>query len=146
MLDRNLIAERLDLIMQAVSRLRKLGRMTGEEFSRNEDAIDVAENRLRRALEALFDLGRHIAVKTGAGIPADYRSVITLLQEKEVFPAQFAESIKGMAGYPNRLIHEYNKVTPQELYQIITTRLDDLEKFCWYIVEFVKKATDSQSR
>lgn len=61
-----LVTERLNIIRNAVKRLKLLAEMPAEEFCRNEDAVDIAENRLRRAIEALFDLGRHLVVKSGA--------------------------------------------------------------------------------
>jgi len=132
-----LIAEKLGIIHSSFNRLKKLAQVPIEEFQKNEDAQDIAENRLRKALEALFDLGRHILVKSGAGIPQDYRSVITMLKEKDILPADFANQIAGMAGYRNRLIHEYNKVTVQELHEILQTRLGDLELFCQYITKYL---------
>lgn len=134
MYNETLIAERLAIIQSSVNRLRLLAQMPEDQFVKNEDAIDITENRLRRALEALFDLGRHLVVKSGLGIPQDYRSVIEKLKEAQILPADFAEHIKGMAGYRTRLIYEYNKVTPKELYEILQTRLNDFTSFCKYIV------------
>jgi uncharacterized protein YutE (UPF0331/DUF86 family) len=134
-----LIAERLNVIRNAVNRLRLLAEMPAEEFCRSEDAVDIAENRLRRAIEALFDLGRHLVVKSGAGVPPDYRSVIELLRESGMLPGHFAARIEGMAGYRNRIVHDYNKVTPQELYQVLDTRLADFDLFCQYIVDYLEK-------
>lgn len=134
-----LITERLNIIRNAVKRLKLLAGMSAEEFCRSEDAVDIAENRLRRAIEALFDLGRHLVVKSGAGVPPDYRSVIELLSESGILPGDFAARIEGMAGYRNRIVHDYNKVTPEELYQILQTRLSDFDTFCQYIVDYLEK-------
>lgn len=132
-----LITERLTIIRNAVQRLELLSKMPVDEFCRNEDAVDIAENRLRHALEALFDLGRHLVVKSGAGVPSDYRSVIIMLRENNILPEDYARQIEGMAGYRNRLIHDYNKVTPEELYVIIENRLSDLNLFCQYIADHI---------
>lgn len=134
-----LAAERLNIIRDAVKRLSILAAMPAEEFCGSEDAVDIAENRLRRAIEALFDLGRHLVVKSGAGLPPDYRSVIELLGEGGVLPEDFARRIEGMAGYRNRIIYDYNKVTPEELYQIINTRLSDFQLFWQYIADYLHK-------
>ncbi len=40
-----------------------------------------------------------------------------------------------MAGYRNRLVHMYNMVTEEELYEILQADLDDLR-------EFVKQVRD----
>ena len=90
-------------------------------------------------MEALFDLGRHLVVKSGLGVPADYRAVIEKLKEGAVIPGDFARQIMGMAGYRDRLIHEYNKITPAELHEIILTRLADLTLFCQYVVDHLQK-------
>jgi len=134
----SLITERVNIIRHSVKRLKLLAEIPKEEFCNNDDLIDIAENRLRRALEALFDLGRHLLVKSGAGIPSDYRSVIKMLHENGMLPEDYANKITGMAGYRNRLIHDYNKVTPEELYYILQTRLPDLELFCQYVVDYVQ--------
>ena len=134
-----LVAERLNIIRSAIKRLKLLAKIPAEEFYCNEDAVDIAENRLRRAIEALFDLGRHLVVKSGAGVPSDYRSVIELLKEGKILPDEFARQIAGMAGYRNRLIYDYSKVTPEELYQILQTRLSDFNLFCQYIAEYIQK-------
>ncbi len=133
-----LITDRLNIIRNSVKRLRQLAEIPKKEFCTNEDAIDIAENRLRRALEAIFDLGRHLLVKSGAGVPSDYRSVIIMLSESSILPEDYANKITGMAGYRNRLIHDYNKVTPEELYNILQTRLNDLELFCRHVVDYLQ--------
>ncbi|HCJ79710.1 hypothetical protein DK28_0205375 [Peptococcaceae bacterium SCADC1_2_3] len=139
MFNQALIAERIGIIQSSVSRLKKLARTPQEQFCIDEDSVDIAENRLHRALEALFDLGRHLVVKSGAGVPPDYRSVIEKLKEAQILPIEFAQQITGMAGYRNRLIHEYNKVTPEELYEIIQTRLSDFTIFCKYVVDYLQE-------
>lgn len=140
-----LIAERLAIIQNSVKRLKALqAQLPRDQFVRNEDAIDITENRLRRALEALFDLGRHLVVKSGLGVPQDYRSVIEKLKEGQILPADFAQKIISMAGYRNRLIHEYNKVTPEELYEILEKRLGDFTLFCRYIVSYLERTSEKQ--
>lgn len=139
MFNHNLAAERLNIIRNAVKRLKLLAEMPAEKFCLDEDAVDIAENRLRRTIEALFDLGRHLAVKSGAGVPSDYRSVIKLLKEGGILPEDFARRIEGMAGYRNRIVHDYNKVTPEELYQLLQTRLSDFDLYCQYIADYLSK-------
>lgn len=140
MYNRTLIAERIATIQSSVKRLEELKQQyTLEEFVKNEDAIDIAENRLRKALEALFDLGRHVVVKSGMGVPGDYRAIIAKLSEGGVLPEDFAQRVFGMAGYRNRLIHEYNKILPEELYAILDKHLDDFLTFVKHIVAYIER-------
>lgn len=133
----SLISERVGIITSSVNRLKILAAEPLEHFKVNNDAVDIAENRLRKALEALFDLGRHVVIKSGLGVPADYRSVIEKLREAGCLPEDFTQKIIGIAGYRNRIIHDYNKVTPEELHYIMQNRLQDLTQFCKYILDFI---------
>ncbi|MGI9861722.1 DUF86 domain-containing protein [Moorella naiadis] len=146
MFNEELIAERLGIIQRAMQRLQLLASLSREQFLQDEDTVDIAENRLRRALEALFDLGRHIVVKSGLAVPADYRTIIERLRDNDILPSDFAPQILGMAGYRNRLVHEYNKVTPAELYEILQNRLGDFTVFCQHIVNYLEKVSRENSQ
>ena len=41
---------------------------------------------------------------------------------------QIAQRMVEMAGYRNRLVHFYDEVTPEELHEILTSHLGDLEQ------------------
>lgn len=127
------------MIRASVNRLNSFRKLTQQEFLADPDNYAIAEHHLRRALESLFDVGRHILVKKGLGHPRDYRSIIELLGQNRVIPRSFAQEIIGMAGYRNRLVHGYAEVTGAELYDLIQTRLEDIETFVKHILEFLKE-------
>jgi len=137
LLNKKLIMERIALMRTSVYRLKEFRKMEEEEFLVNPDNYAIAEHHLRRALECLLDIGRHIVAKRGLGYPEDYRSVIELLGQNNILPHAFAQEIAGMAGYRNRLVHGYAEVTAEEMYQIIKTKLEDFERFAEFIIPLV---------
>ena len=137
MLNRTMIQDRLDQIRASVNRLARLVGMSREEFLNDPDSFAVAEHHLRRALEALLDIGRHIVSKKGLGKPEDYSEVVTLLGQHSVLPIDFTKRIRGIAGYRNRLVHLYAEITPGEIYDLITTRLGDLGEFSRLILVYL---------
>jgi len=139
LLNYELINNRINQIRKSLNRLKKLAELNIEYFLADQDNFAIAEHHLRRALEALFDIGRHILAKRGYGRPADYRSVIIELGRNGVIPNDFAEKIKGIAGYRNRLVHVYAEVTEEEIYDIISTKLADIEEFCKFIIDYINK-------
>ncbi len=63
-----LIEDRLGFIIKSIAKLRKLSALDEKGFLSN-DSPAIAESYLRRSLEAIFDIGRHIIAKTaGKGI------------------------------------------------------------------------------
>ena len=137
MFDKQYVLEKAGNIRQSVNRLAQFEKMDAEEFQGNFDNYAIAEHHLRRALENLFDTGRHILVKNGLGHPSNYRDVIDMLGKAGIIPSNFASKIRGMAGYRNRLIHEYDRIDQAELYLIITTKLKDISEFVDYVIDFM---------
>jgi len=132
------IEDRLAKIRASSARLKKMQALTREQFLADPDYYAIAEHHLRRSLESMFDIGRHVIAKKGLGKPENYSHIIELLGQHSIISPEFGENIKGMAGYRNRLVHEYAHITVEEIFNIIATRLEDFERFGKYIVEFLE--------
>ena len=88
----------------------------------------AAESYLRRALEALLDLGRHVLAK-GLGEGAlEYKQIALGLRRADVLDEACGEVLYEMAGYRNRLTHFYDEVTTAELFDICAQRSADIRR------------------
>jgi uncharacterized protein YutE (UPF0331/DUF86 family) len=133
-----LIEDRLGLITRSVTRLQELSSLKEETFL-DGDTPAIAESYIRRSLEAIFDVGRHIIAKTaGKGI-VEYKEVANALGTSGVITKDLAERLKLMAGYRNRLIHFYHEITDRELFLIVKNNLSDMENFVKEIKTFIEK-------
>jgi uncharacterized protein YutE (UPF0331/DUF86 family) len=123
-----LVRERLAAVAEYIDALRGLPQETEAAFLADRRNPDSAESLLRRALEALFDVARHLLAK-GAGKGAlEYKEVARLaVDHRLVEDAELGRRFEEMAGFRNRLTHFYGEVTPRELYGIVCDDLDDLE-------------------
>ena len=117
---------KLDVIGEMLGSIESLPLVSEDEFTRDPHMVAAGESYLRRALEALLDLGRHVLAK-GFGLPvAEYAAIADQLRAKGVVPSDLAARLKLMAGYRNRLVHEYDVITPGELYAILTERISEV--------------------
>jgi uncharacterized protein YutE (UPF0331/DUF86 family) len=131
-----LIEDRLGFINKAISILKKLANYSEQDFLNNENSA-VAESYLRRSLEAVFDIGRHIIAKSaGKGI-VEYKEIARSLGDNGVISKDCSNRLILMAGYINRLIHFYHEVEDKELYVILKENLADIEKFVTEIKSFL---------
>ena len=125
-LSRRVIVERLSVLDRMVRQIQRLPLLDEDSFFADSRNVHTAESCLRRALESLFDIGRHILAK-GLGIPAGaYRDVARQLAEQEVLNAGEEKILLQMAGYRNRLTHHYHEVSAAELHQVCVEDLADL--------------------
>ncbi|MDE2059918.1 MAG: DUF86 domain-containing protein [candidate division NC10 bacterium] len=126
-LSAKVIAERAAWIRRMVASLRTLPGASFETFQSDSRNIAAAESYLRRALEALLDLGRHVLAKGFGQAVSEYKDVANVLAQVGVLDAQHGALLRELAGYRNRLVHFYHEVSDLELYEICTARLGDLE-------------------
>jgi uncharacterized protein YutE (UPF0331/DUF86 family) len=98
-----------------------------EPFLSDSRTVAAAESYVRRGLEALLDLGRHILAKGYSRPVVEYKEIPLQLREIGVLGERDAGLLRDMAGYRNRLVHFYSEVTPQELFHIRSSRLTDIE-------------------
>lgn len=120
------VAQRVDYVSQMVSEIRRLPLETWEVFSAEKKNIWAAESCLRRALEALLDLGRHLLAKCFAKGVTEYKQIAEELEKEKVLTPENAALLRTLAGYRNRMVHFYDEITPKELYTLCNEQLDDL--------------------
>ena len=108
--------------------IRELPLESMEAFGSDHRNPAAAESYLRRALEGLLDIGRHILAKGfGEGV-LEYKQVARCLADRGVLSREAAGLLIEMAGYRNRMVHFYDEISHHEIFDICTGRLADLER------------------
>jgi len=133
------IVDRIGIVRQMLDNLRTVPLGSLEEFTSNPLNAPASESYLRRALEALMDLGRHILAKGfGRGV-SEYKKVGAELGEVGVLGRDELALFRKMAGYRNRMVHLYEEVTTEELYQICAEHLDDFDIIIGAIMTWIRQ-------
>jgi uncharacterized protein YutE (UPF0331/DUF86 family) len=123
-----IVAEKIAYIRKMVEAVRTLPLSSYDDFSADARNAAAAESYLRRALEALFDLGRHILVKAFATAVAEYKKIADGLTQKGVLSTEEGRLLREMAGYRNRMVPFYHEIGERELYDICRDRLVDIQR------------------
>ena len=125
-ISRRVFLDRMSWVDRMLGQIRALPVSDRSAFLADPRNIGTAESCLRRALEAVFDAGRHLLAKGFASGVSEYRQIAEGLAERGVLTPQEGTVLRILAGYRNRLVHFYHEVTAEELYQICATQLGDL--------------------
>jgi uncharacterized protein YutE (UPF0331/DUF86 family) len=121
------VTDAIGRVRSMVEGIRTLPMSNPAAFTDDPIVAAAAESFLRRALEALIDLGRHVLAKGfGRGVP-EYKKVAIELGNAGVLDPAMVELLAKMAGYRNRLVHFYDEVTPEELFLVCSQQLGDIE-------------------
>lgn len=133
------VTERVAWIRQMIQGVRNLPLSSYDDFVGDSRNLAAAESYLRRALEALLDLGRHVLAKGFGIVVVEYKEIGSKLAEQGVLDDRGRQLMRQMAGYRNRMVHFYNEVSNDELYEICNHRLIDIEEACKDIVSWLRK-------
>lgn len=127
LISKKVVADRFDWVVRMLAEIRSLPLHNYQDFIADKRNVWSAESCLRRSLEALLDIGRHILAKGFATGVAEYKEIAQRLGEFGVLSSGEAEILRILAGYRNRMIHFYHEIGVEELYKICKERIGDLE-------------------
>lgn len=138
-LNPDVVRARASEIEDSVARLERFGRIPLEEFTSNQDSVDVACYRLLVAIEAALALCYHVSARVLRKAPEDYAGCFAALQEAALVPPDLATRLQRMARFRNLLVHMYWKLDSRRVHEIIAHDLEDLRVFVALVVELMKQ-------
>ena len=112
-----------------VGYLRRLAAMPKDDLLADFTKTGSVRHYLHVAIECCLDAANHIIAARSLRPPSDHADTFTVLGEAGLVPAHFVPTLQQMARLRNRLVHLYWEVDDEILYQIITSELDDLDRF-----------------
>jgi len=127
-ISKRVVSDRLAWVDRMLKEIRALPLDSKTGFMQDSRNIWAAESCLRRALEATFDLGRHIIAKGFGEAVTEYKEIASTLNRHNVISASDLELMRKLAGYRTRLVHFYHDVSEDELFEICTFHLGDVER------------------
>jgi uncharacterized protein YutE (UPF0331/DUF86 family) len=120
------IVERMAWINKMSYEIGQLPLENYASFVGDKRNVWAAESCLRRTLEALMDLGRHILAKGfGRGV-SEYKEIASGLVEAKVLSPAQGDTLRTLAGYRNRMVHFYQEISDKELFEICSSQLSDI--------------------
>lgn len=124
-------------ILLALKRLEHLRGLDKDTFESDEHKIGSAKYSLIVAIEGIIDLCNHIIAKNGYRTPEDYADTFRVMAEKGAFGQEFTDTLIKMVRFRNRLVHIYWEVDNNELYGIIHSNLNDINRFLNEFGQFI---------
>ncbi len=122
------VTAKAELIREMLAAIETLPLASEAEFSVDVRMVAAGESFLRRSLEGLLDLGRHVLAKGFGKVVPDYAAVADALAAQGILSPESAAKLRLMARYRNRMVHFYDEVLPSELYEILAKKRGDVEE------------------
>ena len=122
-------ARKIATIVRCIERAREERAAAGQGFSKDNTRQDAAILNITRACEAAVDLANMLIRKRRLGVPGDMKESFFLLQRAALITPELFERMKGMVGFRNLAIHQYQDINLEIVEAILRKDLDDLLAF-----------------
>lgn len=137
--DLELIAKKFELVNDNLTKLENLGRLSQDKFVQDSRNIDSAEHRIQTSVQALIDLTAHLIARLSLKTPRSSREIIEILKENNFISEENAKKYINLIFYRNNLVHNYNEIDINLLYQNLKNYIQDIKTFIANIQMIVEK-------
>ncbi|MFQ5830595.1 MAG: DUF86 domain-containing protein [Candidatus Methylomirabilia bacterium] len=143
MIDPQLVTRKLALITGDLSELRAIAGKTLTEYLASVRDGLAAERLLERVIGRMIDVNYHLITETGHPPPTDYYDSFIRLGPLQVLPPDFARHVAPCAGLRNRIVHEYDEVDPEKVYEALQAAVKDVPEYLRHIHQYVEKSSSA---
>ena len=77
-------------------------------------------------ISRMIDINYHVITGSGHPPPRDYYDSFTELGKMGILEPEVASGIARAAGLRNRIVHEYDEIEPEKVFEAIRSALADL--------------------
>jgi uncharacterized protein YutE (UPF0331/DUF86 family) len=131
--DKEKVKSKLDVIQSHRALLDDFVEMSFEDFTSDipDFAVkyDACLYRLQTALQAVLDVTQYLASCTSELVYKENKDAFDILAREKIISKDLAERFKVAIGVRNILVHQYEQVEPEVIYNIIKNDLGDFDKF-----------------
>ena len=127
-----------DTIDDNLEKLNTLSCLSRDEFMADFRNLDATVRRLQTSIEALVDISRYVIRSLGLPSADAYRQVPTVLADAGYFDQTSAGIYDKMVRFRNLIVHHYYRVDPEDIYNILTENLSDLQNWRTTLLEIIE--------
>jgi uncharacterized protein YutE (UPF0331/DUF86 family) len=144
-LDPEVVSSRLARLDEYLQLLEQLGRVDAKEFAADPRTYGAAERFLHLAIECVFDIGTHCIAALGLKRPDHYAEILPTLAAGGVLSPTTEAALDNLAGFRNRLVHDYFRLDHVRIHAFIRTRLDGFRLFARDVAQWLDTQTGGPS-
>ena len=138
MVNKSVILRKVSLIRRNLSRLRDKDNVPLESFKNDLDIQDIVLHNLQFAIQGCIDVGSHVISDEGWGVAGSLNEIFYILRDKGVIKVDLTKRMVSMVGFRNILVHEYEDINFDIVYNILHHHLRDINEYLLAIVNYFK--------
>lgn len=134
---------KIDVILDNMDKLSTLKAKKYEDFVSDFRNIDSAIHRLQTSIQALLDIGSYVISSLGLRTPNTNAEIIKILGEHGYIPKDKIDTYVTMSQFRNRIVHLYNHIDIQIIYDILSDELHDIKALYINLLKVIEDNKDN---
>ena len=135
----NKIISKLQKLDEYIKYLKEVQKINKNQFMEDYHFFGLAERYLQLSIEILLDVGKLLVVIKGLKRPEENQEIFSALRDEKIISEKLADNLMGVANFRNILVHDYEKIDREIVYEKLRNNLDDFENFKKEIAGYVNK-------
>jgi uncharacterized protein YutE (UPF0331/DUF86 family) len=132
------IEEKFRRLQEYLAVLRELRGVPAQDLLGDLVRLGSVKYYLQVSIESCIDVAQHVIASEGFRPPNDYADTFTVLAERGILQREFAERLRRMAKFRNRLVHLYGEIDDQHVVRVLVEDLGDFDLFRKRILALLK--------
>jgi uncharacterized protein YutE (UPF0331/DUF86 family) len=129
----------MSLILEDLAAMTQLSQLSREQYLKDSINEALAERYLEWAIGRMIDVNFHLVTESGHAPSKDYHESFVLLGTLGVMTTDFAKEMARAAGLRNRIVHEYDDIDPERVYEALPVAVRQIPLYLDHIQRFVEK-------
>jgi uncharacterized protein YutE (UPF0331/DUF86 family) len=122
------VESKLDLLRANLEQLDAIPHASYAEFSGDARNVAATLYPLQTSVQALIDVGGYLVARRGLATPRTSYDVFERLEQAGLVPIGTAAEVGPMIGFRNRVVHLYDRVDAQRVYEVLTVHRTDIPR------------------
>ena len=135
----NKIIGKLQALDEYLGYLHDLQKVNKKSFLNDYHQFGLAEHYLHLSIEVLSDVAKLIIIAYALPRPEEQRDVFRVLHDKRVVSKKLYNQLIGASGFRNDLIHEYEKIDKERVYEYLQNNIQQFKEFKRQVLLFLSK-------
>ncbi len=135
----NKIVAKLQALDEYLDYLRDLQKVNRKSFLSDYHQFGLAEHYLHLSIEVVLDVAKLVIITYAFPRPEENRDVLRVLREKRAISQGLYDQMASISGFRNILIHEYEKVDKERVYEYLQQDIVQFIEFRKQILRFLRK-------
>ena len=138
-MDRCVIDDKLERLRRCIQRIEHKRPALLADLVADYDLQDILSVNLERAIQLCVDIAAHIIAAREISVPTTMAAAFESLQVLQVLSPELATSMKKAVGFRNIVVHNYQEIDWEIVFNICHHKLDDFRAFAQAIVPILSR-------